>query len=101
MALLLGIPFGLSVYLYLETSRLLYSLVLAYGAYWALLVTFTTVYRLSPFHPLSSYPGPVITRVTRLWTAYMMVTGNLHRFIHELHERYGDVVRVGKVPVCV
>jgi hypothetical protein len=54
-----------------------------------------TVYRLSPFHPLAKYPGPLLARVSRLWATRHAASGRQNYVSHELFERYGDVVRTG------
>ncbi|OAL04258.1 cytochrome P450 monooxygenase-like protein [Phaeosphaeriaceae sp. SRC1lsM3a] len=49
------------------------------------------------FHPLAKYPGPLVARATIYWKAYTECIAN-RSFCHvlaELHEQYGDVVRVG------
>jgi hypothetical protein len=61
------------------------------------LVTSVIVYRLSPLHPLAKYPGPIICRITRLWALWKVLEGRQHLYYHELHERYGDVVRTGTI----
>jgi len=53
------------------------------------------MYRLSPFHPLARYPGPAIAKTSKLWVSYVCAKGDLHRYYKSLHDRYGDVVRVG------
>ena len=53
------------------------------------------MYRLLPFHPLAKYPGPAIAKTSKLWAAYLSGKGDLHRYYKSLHDRYGDVVRVG------
>lgn len=53
-------------------------------------------YRLSPFHPLARYPGPLGCRLTKFWMAILSLSGRQHIYIQELHKRYGDVVRIGK-----
>lgn len=45
-------------------------------------------------HPLSSYPGPRAAAAGRLWFTYHQLTGDMPFVVHELHEQYGDVVRV-------
>lgn len=45
-------------------------------------------------HPLSNYPGPRLAAATRVWYAWHCANGSLPFAIHELHLRYGDVVRV-------
>ena len=75
------------------------------STYLAALLTSLTVYRLSPWHPLARYPGPLGCRVSKLWMGAVCVPGFQHRYIQALHERYGDVVRIGAflsfVCVCV
>lgn len=56
----------------------------------------TISYRLSPFHPLARFPGPLINKMTSLKLAHMVWTGKRHLVIHGLHEKYGKVVRTGK-----
>ncbi|KAH9888087.1 high nitrogen upregulated cytochrome P450 monooxygenase 2 [Cubamyces lactineus] len=52
-------------------------------------------YRLSPFHPLARYPGPLGCRLTKFWMAILSLSGRQHIYIQELHKQYGDVVRIG------
>ncbi|KAI1761486.1 cytochrome P450 oxidoreductase [Hypoxylon sp. FL1150] len=53
------------------------------------------LYRLSSLHPLAGVPGPIVARITDLpliWHAY---TGDEARYVHDLHLKYGPVVRIG------
>ena len=68
---------------------------LAFTAYWSGLVFFTLAYRLSPFHPLAKYPGPLLAKTSKWWAAHLSRTGDQHRYFKRLHDRYGDVVRIG------
>ncbi|EKM59212.1 uncharacterized protein PHACADRAFT_25314 [Phanerochaete carnosa HHB-10118-sp] len=83
---------------YLFTCRILSAFLhasLALAAQ-ALLIVFATVsYRLSPFHPLAQFPGPVLDKVTGLRLAYFAFTGRRMPYIAELHEEYGVIVRIG------
>jgi hypothetical protein len=63
--------------------------------YWLSLSVSVVGYRLSPFHPLAAYPGPVLCRVSRLWATAIVLGGKQHMKSHQLFERYGDVVRTG------
>jgi hypothetical protein len=66
------------------------------------LVFFTVAHRLSPFHPLAKYPGPIIAKSSKWWVAYISFRGDLHRYYKCLHDRYGDIVRIGLGnPSCV
>src|SRR6266702_3032150 len=71
------------------------AILLAFVAYGSAVTSFTLMYRLSPFHPLAKYPGPAFAKTSKLWAAYLSATGNGHRYCKSLHDRYGDVVRVG------
>ena len=77
-------------------GRSLYTTVpLAFTAYIGALLFFTLAYRLSPFYPLAKIPGPVIAKTSKWWAAYITAKGDLHRYYKTLHDRYGDVVRIG------
>ncbi|KAF8261202.1 high nitrogen upregulated cytochrome P450 monooxygenase 2 [Lactarius quietus] len=71
------------------------AVLLAFSTYGSAVISFTLIYRMSPFHPLAKYPGPVIAQTSKLWASYLSAKGNIHRRFKTLHERYGDVVRVG------
>ena len=72
--------------------------VLAFSIYYATLISSIIIYRLSPWHPLANYPGPVLAKVSKLWGAVHMARGKTHRTLKSLHEKYGSYVRVGKYP---
>ncbi|KAF8173014.1 cytochrome P450, partial [Mycena galopus ATCC 62051] len=52
-------------------------------------------YRLSPFHPLAKFPGPLLPKATSLWFAYLVYTGKRHVKLAQLHDKYGVFVRTG------
>ena len=94
--LLVVIPVLLSGSISYITARSPYAaLLLSFVAYWSGLVFFSLAYRLSSFHPLAKYPGPLLAKASKWWAAYLSGTGNQHRFLKGLHDRYGDVVRIG------
>ncbi|KAJ3543861.1 hypothetical protein NM208_g3351 [Fusarium decemcellulare] len=45
-------------------------------------------------HPLRKYPGPKLMAMTRIPYTRMALSGQVHRRILELHQRYGPIVRV-------
>ncbi|KAL4917036.1 cytochrome P450 [Aspergillus aurantiobrunneus] len=45
-------------------------------------------------NPLSSLPGPEVTKWTDLILKYHTVTGQRPRYVHALHKKYGPVVRI-------
>ncbi|KAH9925355.1 cytochrome P450 [Epithele typhae] len=71
------------------------TLLIVFPLYVSSLGILVIAYRLSPFHPLSRYPGPVVARISKFWMAALSLSGDQHKYIKSLHERYGDVVRTG------
>lgn len=46
------------------------------------------------FHPLKHIPGPLLARATAFPYVYKIRTGEMHSWLQEQHEKYGEVVRV-------
>ena len=90
------VPALLSIHISCHVQCASADVLFAFVTYWSSLMSFTLVYRLSPFHPLAKYRGPAIAKASKLWGSYHSATGNIHRCYKSLHERFGDVVRVGK-----
>ena len=67
-----------------------------YLTYLTSLLAALLFYRLSPWHPLASYPGPVLARITSLWLTYSSLWGERYKAIDDLHSRYGEFVRIGE-----
>ncbi|KAI0551333.1 cytochrome P450 [Xylaria curta] len=66
--------------------------VVALAAIVFLWLTWTIVYRIF-FHPLAKYPGPLLARVTNLYSAYHAWRGDIHLDIWRCHQTYGQRVR--------
>ena len=47
------------------------------------------------FHPLASFPGPFLAKITDVWQLYQFLTLKQPYHLTELHERYGPFVRYG------
>ncbi|OLL24777.1 Isotrichodermin C-15 hydroxylase [Neolecta irregularis DAH-3] len=45
--------------------------------------------------PVSKFPGPFWAKVSPIWHLYHTVTGERHKRFRNLHQKYGDIVRVG------
>ncbi|KAH8101527.1 cytochrome P450 [Cristinia sonorae] len=70
--------------------------------YHATLLSSIAVYRLSPFHPLAKYPGPITLKLSRMWVYRMAKSGKRHEYIRTLHEIYhSDIVRIGPNEVSI
>ncbi|KAH9971364.1 high nitrogen upregulated cytochrome P450 monooxygenase 2, partial [Lactifluus volemus] len=95
IALLFLVPSLLSVPIYHVIQRSFAAVALAFTTYGTSLIFFTLAYRLSPFHPLAKFPGPILPKLSKWWGAYVSVRGDPHRYLKKLHDRYGDIVRVG------
>jgi hypothetical protein len=52
----------------------------------------------APYHPLWGIPGPFHYRFTQLFLVKRSINGQLRHDMRTLHERYGDVVRIGEPP---
>ena len=46
------------------------------------------------FHPLRSFPGPPLAKISKAWSRYGNLKGRKSHRIHEAHQKYGLVVRV-------
>ncbi len=93
--LLLAVPSFLSVLL-LDRMPAIKALSASFLMFWTALVSSVALYRLSPWHPLARYPGPVFLRLSKLSMAWISRGGRRHLYTQELHRRYGDIVRVGE-----
>lgn len=47
------------------------------------------------FHPLSKIPGPKICAITKYFILYKSWSEQRNRYVQELHEKYGSIVRIG------
>ncbi|KAJ7638131.1 cytochrome P450 [Mycena rosella] len=96
LVLLLAVPPSVLTVLVLpHTSGLSSAVPLTFALYISSLGTSVVLYRLSPFHPLAKYPGPMLCKVSKLWFAGVAMKGKQHLYYSELHQRFGDVVRIG------
>ncbi|KAG7090560.1 hypothetical protein E1B28_009668 [Marasmius oreades] len=69
--------------------------VLSVLGYYITIIGCTLLYRLSPWHPLAAYPGPLVCKITKLKGAAVGRSGKQHLYYQSLHSQYGDVVRIG------
>lgn len=68
---------------------------LTFPVYYTTLLVSVIAYRLSPFHPLAKYPGPISCKISKLWTVYKNWNGRLPQYHKRLHDKYGPIVRTG------
>ncbi|KAF9054569.1 cytochrome P450 [Panaeolus papilionaceus] len=62
----------------------------------------SVAYRLSPWHPLARYPGPLLCSITKFYFAFLALTGRQHIYYRRLHQKYGNIIRIGpnEVSIC-
>ncbi|KAL7272347.1 hypothetical protein RUND412_004856, partial [Rhizina undulata] len=51
--------------------------------------------------PLRKIPGPTLAALTSLYIKYFTITAQKSRKVHELHKKYGPVVRISPIAVSV
>ena len=59
-----------------------------------LLLVLRSFYRVL-LHPLSHIPGPLLPSITSAWLNYHAYIGDEASSVHDLHKKYGPVVRIG------
>lgn len=98
--LLVVIPTALSALL-APYYGAVYALPLTFALFHATLLTSIALYRLSPFHPYAQFPGPIPAKLSMFWVGSIATGGKKYEYISQLHEQYGDYVRVGPNEVSI
>ncbi|KAI5120968.1 hypothetical protein M0805_006640 [Coniferiporia weirii] len=93
--LLIASPSLVTTFLYPYFSSPFITLCISFSLFYAILLSSIVLYRISPFHPLSRYPGPFLAKITKFWGMWKMYDGKNHIHHKKLHEKYGPCVRVG------
>lgn len=73
----------------------IWTIAAVYLTFFITLVLSIIFYRLSPFHPLAEYPGPRLSKITKLYGMWISWTGHQHVVNKALHDKYGPFVRTG------
>jgi hypothetical protein len=97
--LLVVIPSILVPVLHLRILSLPLAITTTFLLYYSLILFYVATYRLSPFHPLAKYPGPITNKLSKLTMSYIASTGKQHTYYRKLHEHYGNIVRTGQILV--
>ncbi|KZP24238.1 cytochrome P450 [Athelia psychrophila] len=95
LGLLVAVPVILTWLFTPHCSKIASAFASSFVIYVASLATSIVVYRLGPFHPLAKYPGPMMCKLSKLWMTYICTTGRQHIYYRSLHDKYGDLVRIG------
>ncbi|KAI9298337.1 cytochrome P450 [Neoconidiobolus thromboides FSU 785] len=73
----------------LKLSTLLFCAAIAVLSYWI----YNVIYNLF-FSPLSKIPGPLIHQIFPSYFRIFTFSGDMHTYIRDLHEKYGEAVRL-------
>ncbi|TCD71757.1 hypothetical protein EIP91_005523 [Steccherinum ochraceum] len=95
LLLLAAIPACLVAHVKDQYSSIVLAAISVYATFWISLLLFVVQYRISPFHPLAKFPGPFVCKITKIVVANKYRNGEARAFFPEVHDRYGDVVRIG------
>jgi len=97
-------PFGLSAWLFPPTAlgfqdgTCLNNLVFLVTNIWGFISQLVLMYfalHKTHFAPVSKLPGPTYTRFTDWWLMAKEFASQRRDYIHQLHQQYGPVVRLG------
>ena len=81
---------------FLTLERTLGQLLAIHALYLATITASVVLYRISPIHPLSGYPGPLVYKTTKLAGVCAALSGKQHILLKRMHEEYGPIVRIGE-----
>ncbi|WKT51581.1 Cytochrome P450, E-class, group I [Fusarium oxysporum f. sp. vasinfectum] len=84
-----------------DTNLSAVSVLLLEGAHILGLLTSILCYRMI-FHPLNKFPGPLRARISNFYPTYL-TTKNAHLYeeVEQLHQKYGDFVRLGPTQLSI
>ncbi|THG96803.1 hypothetical protein EW145_g7714, partial [Phellinidium pouzarii] len=95
LVLLGAVPSISTVFLTSHIESVIAAIMLSFSLFYAAMLASIVIYRISPFHPLSRYPGPLLAKISKFYGIWKASSGKNHIFHKEIHERYGPYVRVG------
>ncbi|EJD02378.1 high nitrogen upregulated cytochrome P450 monooxygenase 2 [Fomitiporia mediterranea MF3/22] len=93
--LLVGIPTLPTYFLLPHFGSNFLAALVSYSCFYVTLVSSIILYRISPFHPLAKFPGPLSLKISKFVTMYHSLGGKQHLYFKKLHDKFGHVVRVG------
>ncbi|KAF9443752.1 cytochrome P450 [Macrolepiota fuliginosa MF-IS2] len=99
--LLVGVPVCIYVLFGDKSGGTILGCLMSLIHFHATLILSILLHRLSPWHPLAQYPGPVLCKVSKIYWAIITRSGQQHKLLVTLHERYGDIVRIGPNEVSI
>lgn len=95
LATIFAVPALWAIVLLPHFASPLPTILFSFATYFAVLALSIAAYRLSPFHPLASFPGTPISKLTKWWGVWETYEGRHYLRVRELHKKYGPIVRVG------
>ncbi|KAF9787073.1 high nitrogen upregulated cytochrome P450 monooxygenase 2 [Thelephora terrestris] len=95
LATIFAVPTLWSILFLSHFASPLSTILFSFATYFFVLALSIASYRLSPFHPLASFPGTTISKLTKWWGVWETYEGRHYIRVHELHKKHGPIVRVG------
>ncbi|KIY45688.1 cytochrome P450 [Fistulina hepatica ATCC 64428] len=105
LVLFLGVVPGALSWLHLDLSQdaphVVAHISSTYTAFYAIVLLCIVIYRISPFHPLASYPGPFLHKLSKfrmVWVLFQRrhrCLGVDVRYYQSLHQEYGVSILTG------
>lgn len=81
---------------HVKTYQALVRTALLFGIYFSFTFGSMILYRIF-FHPSKRFPGPFLTKTSKLWHTFEILRKNNFEWLDRLHKEYGDVVRTGEL----
>ena len=94
-AILLLVPPTLATVCVAQHMHAFLAIASSFALFYIVLLSSIIIYRISPIHPLSQYPGPLLLKISKLSLAWVSTTGKQHIYVSDLHDKYGDAIRIG------
>lgn len=101
LGLLLGVPTCIHVLFSDKSEAIALGFLKDLAYFYSTLGLSILLYRLSPWHPIARYPGPILCKVSKLYWTAIARKGQQHRLLAKLHKQYGDIVRIGPNEVSI
>lgn len=95
--MLLGlIPYFATTFLVPHFATAFVAYLVGFTVFYTSVLTSIAIYRLSPWHPLAKYPGPIAAKLSKFWLIWVILRGRQLDTIYGMHKKYGPYVRTGK-----
>lgn len=99
--LLLGVPASIHALFRHKSEHTALEFFKSLSFFYFMLGLSISLYRLSPWHPIAQYPGPLLCKISKIYWALVTRDGQQHKLLAVLHRQYGEIVRIGPNEVSI